>query len=29
MQFIIAGDAWQQCRSGRADPKKFGLSHIT
>ncbi len=27
-QFIIAGDAWQQCRSGRADPKNFGLTHI-
>jgi len=26
--FIIAGDAWQQCRAGRADPTKFGLSHI-
>jgi hypothetical protein len=26
--FIIAGDAWQQCRAGRADPSKFGLSHI-
>jgi hypothetical protein len=26
--FIIAGDAWQQCRSGRADPKNFGLTPI-
>lgn len=26
--FIIAGDAWQQCRSGRADASKFGLSFI-
>jgi hypothetical protein len=26
--FIIAGDAWQQCRSGRADAKNFGLTHI-
>jgi hypothetical protein len=26
--FIIAGDAWQQCRAGKADPSKFGLSHI-
>ena len=26
-QFIIAGDAWQMCRSGRADPNSFGLSH--
>ena len=24
-QFIIAGDAWQQCRSGRAQPKNFGI----
>jgi hypothetical protein len=24
-RFIIAGDAWQQCRSGRNDPKKFGI----
>jgi hypothetical protein len=27
-RFIIAGDAWQQCRSGRADPGAFGLSPI-
>ena len=27
-RFIIAGDAWQMCRSGRADPKTFGLSMI-
>ncbi len=27
-QFVIAGDAWQMCRSGRADPKNFGLSMI-
>ena len=26
--FIIAGDAWQQCRAGKADPKYFGLSMI-
>ncbi len=26
-RFIIAGDAWQMCRSGRADPNSFGLSH--
>ena len=26
--FIIAGDAWQQCRAGKADPSKYGLSHI-
>jgi len=27
-QFVIAGDAWQICRAGRADPKDFGLSMI-
>jgi Transglutaminase-like superfamily len=27
-KFIIAGDAWQMCRSGRADPANFGLTHI-
>lgn len=27
-QFIIAGDAWQQCRAGRADPSCFGLSML-
>ena len=26
-RFIIAGDAWQMCRSGRADPSAFGLTH--
>lgn len=26
--FIIAGDAWQMCRSGRADPVNFGLSMV-
>lgn len=26
--FIIAGDAWQQCRSGDADPANFGLTHV-
>ena len=26
-RFIIAGDAWQMCRAGRADPNSFGLSH--
>jgi hypothetical protein len=24
-RFIIAGDAWQRCRSGRSDPKDFGI----
>jgi hypothetical protein len=27
-RFVIAGDAWQQFRSGRADPSKYGLSSI-
>ncbi len=26
--FVIAGDAWQMCRSGRADPARFGLTFI-
>lgn len=25
-RFVLAGDAWQQCRAGRADPNLFGLS---
>ncbi|HET6620809.1 MAG TPA: transglutaminase domain-containing protein [Dongiaceae bacterium] len=24
-QFLTAGDAWTRCRSGRADPSKFGI----
>jgi hypothetical protein len=24
-QFLVAGDAWQRCRAGRADPKAFGI----
>jgi hypothetical protein len=24
-RFVIAGDAWQWCRSGRADPRRFGI----
>ncbi|HTA72910.1 MAG TPA: transglutaminase domain-containing protein [Gemmatimonadaceae bacterium] len=24
-RFIVAGDAWQQCRAGRADPAHFGI----
>ena len=24
-QFLVAGDAWQLCRSGRADPTAFGI----
>ena len=27
-RFVIAGQAWAQCRSGAADPAKFGLSTI-
>ena len=27
-RFVVAGDAWQQCRAGRADPNLFGLSII-
>ncbi|MFO1162939.1 MAG: transglutaminase-like domain-containing protein [Reyranellaceae bacterium] len=24
-QFVVAGDAWQLCRSGKADPQAFGI----
>jgi hypothetical protein len=24
-EFVVAGDAWQRCRSGRADPEAFGI----
>jgi hypothetical protein len=27
-RFVIAGDAWEQVRAGRADPAKYGLSGI-
>jgi Transglutaminase-like superfamily len=27
-RFIIAGDAWQMCRTGSVDPGCFGLTHI-
>jgi len=27
-QFIFSGEAWQLCRSGKADPKKFGVPSI-
>jgi len=27
-RFIIAGDAWQQCRAGRADASAFGLTYV-
>lgn len=25
-RFLIAGDAWAQCRAGKADPAKFGIA---
>jgi len=27
-RFILAGDAWQMCRQGRADPKDFGIFNM-
>lgn len=27
-RFVIAGDGWQMCRTGRADSAAFGLTHI-
>jgi hypothetical protein len=27
-RFIIAGDAWQMCRAGRAGANRFGLSYV-
>jgi hypothetical protein len=27
-KFLTGGEAWELCRSGRADPDKFGLSNI-
>ncbi|MBR0801362.1 transglutaminase domain-containing protein [Bradyrhizobium jicamae] len=27
-QFVIAGDAWQLCRSGNNDPDSFGILHM-
>ncbi len=27
-RFILAGDAWQMCRAGKADPNRFGLSFL-
>jgi hypothetical protein len=27
-QFVIAGDAWTQCRAGQADPARFGFSML-
>lgn len=28
-RFVIAGDAWKQCRDGRQDPGKFGIMQMT
>jgi hypothetical protein len=27
-RFLVAGDAWERCRAGEADPAKFGLSFL-
>jgi hypothetical protein len=27
-RFVIAGDGWQMCRTGRVDPNAFGLTHV-
>jgi hypothetical protein len=27
-RFLVAGDAWGQCRSGQADPAKFGIEFV-
>jgi hypothetical protein len=27
-QFLVAGDAWQRCRSGRVEPQRFGILDI-
>lgn len=27
-RFVIAGDAWRQCRAGKADPDRFGIMHM-
>jgi transglutaminase-like putative cysteine protease len=27
-RFLVAGDAWRDCRAGRADPMRFGLSSV-
>jgi hypothetical protein len=28
-KFVIAGEAWRQCREGRQDPGKFGIMQMT
>ncbi|MEV6106389.1 transglutaminase-like domain-containing protein [Streptomyces sp. NPDC051940] len=27
-RFLVAGDAWRACRTGRRDPQTFGVSHL-
>jgi len=27
-RFVVAGDAWAQCRAGEADPSTFGIFHM-
>jgi len=27
-QFLVAGNAWQRCRNGKADPLRFGIMNI-
>ncbi len=27
-QFLVAADAWQQCRAGKLDPEKFGIDFV-
>lgn len=27
-RFLVAGDAWAQCRGGQADPAKFGIEFV-
>ena len=27
-QFLVAGEAWRRCRSGAADPEKFGIAFV-
>jgi len=27
-QFVVAADAWAQCRTGKANPSKFGISFV-
>jgi hypothetical protein len=27
-RFLVAGEAWRQCRAGEADPDRFGIMHL-